>query len=382
MGILKNLFQRWTPSSEYEAQLSLYGNGSQSVTDAAAMRLAPAYRACVMIARDIARAPRRIRIGSEYVDDSPVLDLLKQPHPMFGGNRFFTMMVFEMMSRGQSLAVIVRDGRGDVVSLVPMASGQWSQEILDGRREVQYRISGVEGVLQYDDVLHFRLEEPGGFWMRGVSPWSQANGSVQQMQEQETTANAVVQNLGRPRLGIRIPQKVSENTMNALRESYRMHSTGANKAGTVMFLPEGMDLQTINPKVVDAEFEAARRYSVDDVARLTGVPASLLANRHDVKYSTLSDEYASYVSSALDPYAQIISGEFAKMTGNGELAFSFDQVLRPSPTEQANQSVALVNAGILTQNEARRQMGLSPIENQPTPQQGEQAEELGANVTE
>jgi phage portal protein BeeE len=89
-----------------------------------------------------------------------------------------------------------------------------------------------------------------------------------------------------------------------------MTNTGASKAGSVIILPEAMDLKEVRPSVVDADFESARRFSIDDVARLTGVPASLLANRHDVKYSTLSDEYASYVSSALDQYAAKISAEY------------------------------------------------------------------------
>lgn len=331
------------------------------------MRLAPAYRACTMIARDIARAPRRVRSGEEFLEDTPLLDLLKNPHPQYTGNRWFTFMVFEMLSRGQALAVIVRDGRGDVVSLAPIPSGQWALLQLNGMREVAYRIGGASQDIAAEDVLHFRLEDPGGWWVGGKSAFSQCNAAVQQLQEQQTTAVSVVQNLGRPRLAIKIPGKPNAQTLQNVKDSFKMSATGASKAGSIMVLPEGMELQEVKPNVVDAEFESARRYSVDDVARLTGVPASLLANRHDVKYSTLSDEYASYVSSCLSQYAAIIAAEFSKLVGPGELLFDFSHVLRPSQTEQMNAMVAGVNARILTVDEARRAMNLAPIE-EPEPE--------------
>ena len=97
-------------------------------------------------------------------------------------------MIFEMMSRGQSLAVIIRDGRGEVMSLLPVPSGQWAVLQKDGMRELAYRITGISEDVYPDDVLHFRLEDPGGWWARGRSAFNQCNGSVQQLQEQETTA--------------------------------------------------------------------------------------------------------------------------------------------------------------------------------------------------
>ena len=375
------MFQRWAPARGYEAALSIYGDGSLAVSDGSAMRLAPAYRACTMIARDIARAPRRIRTGEEFLEDTPFLDLLRNPHPTYNGNRWFSFMIFEMLSRGQSLAVIIRDGRGEVVSLTPIPTGQWSLQSRDGQRDIFYRISGLAGDVAAENVLHFKLEDPGGWWVGGKSPFQQCNGAVQQLAEQQTTAVSVVQNLGRPRLAVKIPGKPTAQTLENVKESFRMSQTGASKAGSVMVLPEGMDLQEVKPNVVDAEFEAARRYSVDDVSRLTGVPASLLANRHDVKYSTLSDEYASYVSSCLSQYAAIVAAEFGKLLGAGELVFDFSHVLRPSQTEQMNAMVAGVNAGILEVNEARRAMNLPPIEEpepepEPAPvsQEGQQAE--------
>lgn len=382
MRIWERLFKRWYPASDYEAALSLFGDGSLSVSDGAAMRLAPAYRACTMVARDIARAPRRIRIGDEFQEDTPFLDLLRNPHPTYNGNRWFSFMIFEMLSRGQSLAVIIRDGRGEVISLTPIPAGQWSLQSRDGQRDIFYRVSGLTQDLSSEDVLHFRLEDPGGWWVGGKSPFHQCNGAIQQLAEQQTSAVSVVQNLGRPRLAVRIPGKPNSQTLENVKESFRMSQTGASKAGSVMVLPEGMELQEVNPNVVDAEFESARRYSVDDVSRLTGVPASLLANRHDVKYSTLSDEYASYVSSCLSQYAAIISGEFGKLLGAGELVFDFSHVLRPSQTEQMNAMVAGVNAGILNVNEARRAMNLSPNEEPDLKPAPESVPQMGENIAE
>lgn len=358
---LRDIFRRWKPESQFEASLSLVGDGLLSVSPGNAVRLAPAYRACSMIARDIARADRSIQIGSEFVTDSPVLDLLKSPHPLYNGNQWLTFMVFEMMSRGESLAVIVRDGRGDVLNLTPIPAGQWALSQTDGMRDIAYRVSGVEPWLSPSDVLHFRLEDPGGYWFCGKSPFTQCNGAMQQMQEQQDTAVSVVQNLGRPRLAIRHPGKPNATTLQNIKDSYKMTNTGASKAGSVIILPEAMDLKEVRPSVVDADFESARRFSIDDVARLTGVPASLLANRHDVKYSTLSDEYASYVSSALDQYAAKISAEFGKLLGAGTLHFDFSHVLRPSMTERTNTLVQAVNAGILTANDARKQLHMNPL---------------------
>ena len=379
---LDRIFKRWNPESTYEASLAAFGDGTLSVSDTAAIKLAPAYRACSMIARDIARATRSIQLGDEFIQDSPFLDLLRNPHATYNGNQFFTFMMFEMMSRGSSLAVIIRDGRGDVIALNPVPNGQWNMEQTDGMRNVQYRVSGISENLQPSEVLHFKLENPGGWWLDGTSPWRQCNGSVQQMQEQATTAVTVVQNLGRPRLAIKIPGRPNSATLANIKESYRLSSTGASKAGSVIVLPENMDLKEVNPSVVDSDFESARRYSVDDVARLTGVPASLLANRHDVKYSTLSDEYAAYVSSALDPIAAKVSAEFSKILPAGELVFDFSRVLRPGMTEQLNAYVAGVNAGILTKNEARRAMNLSPAAGGDSVENSEPVENAGVQDSE
>ena len=363
MSLFSKLFNRWSPGSTYEAALSTPGVHDLAVNDASAVRLPPAYRACTMLARDIARAPRSIRTRSgEFLNDSPILDLLDNPHPLYNGNRWFSFMVFELVNRGESLAAIVRDGNGDVVSLVPMPAGTWALSQTDGMRDIGYRLSGISEWVGPEEVLHFKLENPGGYWLSGDSAFGLCNAAVQQLQEQQETAVSVVQNLGRPRLAIRHPGKPSASAMENIKNSYRMTQTGANNAGAVMVLPEAMDLKEVKPSVIDADFESARRYSIDDVARITGVPASLLANRHDVKYSTLSDEYAAYVSSALSQYAAIMSAEFGKLLGAGRLEFDFSQVLRPAKSEVLNGLIAGVNAGIMTPNEARADLGMNPIE--------------------
>lgn len=135
-----------------------------------------------------------------------------------------------------------------------------------------------------------------------------------------------------------------------------------------------IDVKPIGFDSAQMQLVEARQHVASEIARLMGIPAWYLnAESASSTYSNVSAERRSLVDFGLRPYLTIIEDRLSMddVTPRGQkVRFDMDDFLRGNPNEQADIAIKLVQAGIITVDEARDLVDLAPSTT-PVPTRGE-----------
>ena len=192
-------------------------------------------------------------------------------------------------------------------------------------------------------------------------------------QDIDLYANFVMQNGAKPSGLFRteqvIPTGKYEEIAARLKEAWSSmvgsRTTDLSKPGQGMLLDQGMTFEKVEMLTLqDADARALKEQTMKRICGLFGVPPAMIGIA-DQKYNntqTMMDEfYKSTMSPMLKNIQQKLKQHLFK--GYPSLCIEFDtkEFLDGAPLDMMNIAVAGVNAGILTQNEAREYLGMPQL---------------------
>ena len=327
------------------------GTTVPTVSPFQALRFTPVYRAVTLIASDIARI-------ESSISDSSCDSLWQNPSTFMSAYEFRRSMLMNALRWGNSFAVINRTAGGELVELLPMLSEQVTLNLTNGRPRYN---TPQYGVLEPEDILHIRAPGLSGIW--GESPINMCRTSMSLLSAQETMALKNFANAGNPKIAIVHPKTLSIEAMQRIERDYITRHSGAENSGRPLVMAEGAKIERISSTLDDTGLEAARRYSIADVCRIYGVPASYLSESVGPSYGTLEWLSRMYVDSCLRQWCAAIEGELLRKLGSGQeqMYWDLDDFIRPGIAEQMAALRTGVEGGFLTRNEARESLDLEPL---------------------
>jgi HK97 family phage portal protein len=357
-AMIREVFRRWFGYYPSLGVLlpTMDRGGMPVVTPLSALSYTPVYRAVSLIAQDTAR------IG--FRTSAPLLStLLNQPNAYLSGYEFRRSMMLQATLYGNAFALINRTRGGEVFALeiLDVESVQ-----LDVSRDEPFYRSAQYGDLPVSDVFHLRALGFGGLW--GESPVRVCRTALTIMGAQESAQLEVMRNAGNPKLAIVHPGPLSAGARQSIAEKFQSDHGGAENAGKPLVLAEGMKVERISSTLEDSGISAARQYSIADVARIYGVPASYLGEPSNA-YGSMEWLSRMYVDSCLSHWLGAFRSEvLAKLAGPADtFDFDTDELVRPSLAETFAALRTGVEAGIITRNEARERLDLDPLDGLDTP---------------
>ncbi len=325
--------------------------GIPNVTPSSALAYTPVYRAATLISNDIARTPLS-------VEDETVEALIARPNRYMNGYELRRSMTMQACLYGNAFAIINRTLAGELLELIPLTLESVSLDVSGD--EPFYKTS------QYGDVpiasmLHIRAPSLDGLW--GESPVRLCRTSLTILAAQETAQLEVMRNAGNPKLAIVHPGPLNAAARQSISEDFMAKHAGSVNAGRPLVLAEGMKVERISSTLDDAGIAAARRYSIEDVSRLFGVPTSYLSEHGANAYGTMEWLSRMYVDACLTHWYSAWSSEIeAKLAPFSTISFDSDSIARPSLAEQFAALRTGVESGVITRNEARAWLDLEPLE--------------------
>lgn len=322
-----------------------------------ALKYTPVYRAVTLIAGDIARI--ECDISAPGADS-----LLKSPSRFMSAFEFRRAMTMQVLLYGNAFAAINKTRGGELLELIMLEADSVSLD-LNGPEPI-YK-TRLYGDLTMDQVFHLKAPNTNGMW--GESPVSLCRTSLQLMAAQEDMALKAFSNAGNPKIALVHPGPLSLEARQRIMADYEAKHAGTSNTGKPLVLAEGMRIERISSTLDDAGLQAARQYSVGDVARIYGVPSSYLSETAGPSYGTLEWLSRMYVDACLMPWLQCWRAEIlAKLAGTGEtVAFDTDDLVRPGMAETMAALRTAVEAGVMTRNEAREELDLAPLPGLDTP---------------
>jgi len=123
-------------------------------------------------------------------------------------------------------------------------------------------------------------------------------------------------------------------------------------------MPNGIKMEKLSLSPEEAQYLETRKFSSEEIARIFGVPASMIGATAGIK-SSVEQEYQDFYARTLMSYAINIEQELARklLTENDKLTyyfkFNFNSLLRASANERADYYNKGIRGGWLSRNEAR-----------------------------
>lgn len=334
---------------------TLIGEGDGTtpfVSTHGALKYTPVYRAITLIANDAARVP--LEVSASGADS-----VLRSPSPYMPAFEFRRAMTMQMLLWGNACAAINRTRGGELLELILLDPESVS---IDVTAKTPMYNTAEFGKLAPEQVFHLRAPSAVGLW--GESPVGICRRSIEIIAAQEQMVSKAYGNAGNPKIAIVHPGKITLENLQKIEADYMKRHSGSANAGRPLVLGEGVKIERISSTVDDTGLEAARRYSVGDVSRIFGVPASYLSENVGSAYGSMEWLSRMYVDACLTHWLEAWRAEIlAKLaTPFDTVVFDLDSLVRPGIAEQMAALRTGVEAGFLTRNEARARLDLEPLE--------------------
>jgi len=337
----------------YSATILSEGTGKVPfVTASNALRYTPVYRAVSLISSDCARVELEVSARG-------AASLLANPSRYMSAHEFRRTMSLHMLLYGNAFAAINQTRGGELLEMILLEPDSVS---LDTTQAVPYYKTRTYGDLPMEQMFHLKAPNLNGLW--GESPVALCRTSLQVLAAQEQMALEAYTNAGNPKIALVHPGRISPDAMQKIEADYIRRHAGSVNAGKPLVLAEGMKVERISSTLDDTGLEAARKYSIGDVCRIYGVPASYLADDVGGAYNSLEWLSRMYVDACLTQWLDVWCAEIrAKLCAPGDTVTpDTSELIRPGMAETMAALRTAVETGIVTRNEAREHLNLPPLD--------------------
>jgi HK97 family phage portal protein len=322
---------------------------------------------------------RRKGDDRERASDHPLYSVLHdQANEQQTALEFREWMQSCVLLRGNAFAKIIRGNDGQVRELLPLSPDRVTVMRVGSKLAYDYTdLDGVVHRLLAHEVLHLR-GRAGDDAVLGVSPIAAARSVIGLAIAEAEHGTSTFQSGTRLSGVLKFPNRLSPSQREGLRNSWQSQHAGGGNSGKTAILEEGVDYQTVSMTLEDAEWIAARQFSVEEVARLFRVPPTVIGDLRHGNYSNSVEMARQFVTMTLRrhlvAWEQAISKQLLTEAGR-RVYFAEHQVeglLRGDAVNRADFYEKGIRARWLLPSEARRLENLPTIEGiddaQRTPQ--------------
>jgi HK97 family phage portal protein len=303
--------------------------------------------------------------------DHPVARLFTRPNKWQTWTEFCRQMHVAYLLRGNAFAVILRDGRGNPISLIPVNPDLVTlYEAADGSIFYSVTRAGVflNAVLKTqplmipeEDVFHLR--ELGFNMLVGLSRIAMAKDSFGVALGLEQQAGRFMANGARPSGVLQTQKVLTTDTAERLRAQWEQLRSGIQNAGRTAILEEGLEWKPMQLSSVDLEFISQREFAIGDIARWFDMPLYKLGVKGEMTRLKFDDADQAYVNTTIMPDLDVWQEKFVQKFDLDKeqtpLKVDFDErrLLLAAESTRVNTQRLKIMSGISTQNEIRRENG-------------------------
>lgn len=374
MGILNGL--GWTgqkPTEEKRELTYVSCNASGALpffsgnNQYSAMNLSAVYRAVELISNSIASLPIKILIqdesGKNEADKHPLNYVFSDRNTDNLISRFTLMklLVQSVLLRGNGFALIER-ANGNVKALRYLEPNDVNIVYDKIKNKLYYDIPMLKQRVEPKEMIHLVMFSYDG--VKGLSVLQNAARSLGIAHSSENAAKSFFDN-GMMINGILkvqgpVNQKQREDLRSAWNETYTANGSG------IAILQGNMEYQSVQLSAKESQMLESRQFSVTDIARFFGINPVLLGDLSKVSFNTLEAVQNEFLVHTLQPYISMIENEFDRKLlrqseDNLSITLETNEILRTDKAAQSNYYSTLINSGVLSINEVRKELGYNGI---------------------
>jgi HK97 family phage portal protein len=304
--------------------------------------------------------------GKEIAREHPLYRLLHtQPNSWQTSFEWREQMMLHLLSHGFALDEKVYTG-GAISEIVPLHPSRVKTEQLENNRlRYTYReASGSSTVYTQDAVMSVRGMSDDG--VNGMSTIELARDAIGLARACEIHGATFFGSGARPGVILSTDQMLSPEAAENTRNQWERAHRGPDRSHRTAVLQGGLKVNELGGNNQESQFLEARRFQVEEVCRLFGVPPHLVGDLTRSSFSNIEQQSLDFLTNGLMPYLRRIESSIARdlLEGDDEYFAEFDTrgVLRADAAGRGSYYNTLWNLGVLSVNEIRSLENLNPVE--------------------
>lgn len=344
----------------------------QNVTPDTAMSVTAVYGCVRVLAESVASLPimvyRRLpNGGKEPAREHPLYRLLhdapNRDQTAFEASEFRMAC---LALRGNSYSHIVMDGKRNVQEIHPLRPQFMQVDRRNGRLVFDYQEPGASRVYDQDVVWFTR-----GFGLDGVvglSPIGLCREAIGYAMTLTEHGSRMFANGAKVPGVLEVPGELSDEAYERLKADFAAKHEGAANAGRTLILEGGAKYAQIGMNAADAEFIAAQKMQIAEIARIFRVPLHMLNELDKATFSNIEHQSLEFVTHTLRPWlVRIEQSANRDLLGPFEqrdyfIEFKLDALLRGDIKSRYEAYSIAVTNGWMNRNEVRSLENLNPVD--------------------
>lgn len=231
--------------------------------------------------------------------------------------------------------------------------------------KLRYSYNGVN--YGPEQIVHMKfLNVPGK--LRGLGPISAARQEIEAAAAAKDCKARYYRDSSNIKAYLHSTQQITQAEAAAAKEAWEKEGA----PGGVKVLGNGFEYVTPAMKAEDLQFLATQKFDTTQIARLLGIPASIMlasVEGSNLTYSNIEQSWIEFADYTLSAYAGEIEELFNRLLPRGRTAvFDWDSSRRTDMSERLAAYKTAIGAGIYTINEVREREGLAPLAGGDRPQ--------------
>jgi HK97 family phage portal protein len=232
-----------------------------------------------------------------------------QPYTLYTASDYYGQMIADYLLYGNAYAYIIRD-RGQVVGLKRLEPENVEPYILDfdGMEERWYKVSNerIPTAVSQQDMVHLMDFNFDG--IKGLSRIQLKRSTITDAGQIQAYSTDMYKDGVSVSGYLETDRVIGKDELDYLRRKFEQQATSKN--GGIAALPQGFKYHALqyNLPFADAELVEAKKYSVEDIARIFGVPLSLI-QRSDMADNKADAEYNRFLATTIAPLTILLENE-------------------------------------------------------------------------
>lgn len=330
------------------------------------------YRAVREISDACANLTLELHSGDTILETHPVLELLAQPNPMQGYDNFIKNAFIDFLLTGEMAIYSPNDGKpGELWPISPIEI-----DVKPGPNRIPsaylHKVNGRELTIPVDrmtgrsQLFFHKMYNPASYW-RGQAPLMAAALAADTHNAGLKWNYKLLKNSARPSGILKFEGDPSNETINRLREFFKRQVQGEENAGEIPMLTGGANWVATDTNPKDMDFLNTMKEVAKLVASAYGVPLPLIDNDASTFNNVEQAKERLYTDTIIPLFNDFLSsfGAWLLPLYGDNLSFKIDMddipALESVRQRKYDRAIKAKQAGVLTADEARIEMGYDPV---------------------
>lgn len=275
-------------------------------------------------------------------------------------------MILDVLLHGNGFAFIERDNKGKPINIIYLPYGECNIVYNKVTGSLFYQAPKVSrSLIEPINMIHLRMHSIDGINGRSILSFMtntiRLSGSADKAAQNFFNSGMTVQGI----LSTDTP-RLTKDQRESIRSAWSESQVGMGTG--IAVLEGGMKFNPISSNSKDSQLLETRLFNVQEIARFFNMNPVLLGDLSKTSYNSIEQAMIQFTVNTLAPYVINLEQELNKklILPNDQSKYYIDiieeDIIKSDKQSQVNYLSTLVDKGIISRNEARKQLGFAPVE--------------------